>query len=486
MIYLGSALMVYNIISYQRFFAQLVRQGGWNGHRAVLRLPVVLLVMFLLGYLAVGIFGNPDLIVSGILFGGSIFVFVILMPLRRIIDHIKANEHLQAQLVSSEESNRVKTSFLASVSHEVRTPMNAIIGLDNLALGDPNLSPTTRDYLEKLGASARQLLSLINNILDISHVESGHLVLQNDEFQLRDAVLPLCAEIRSRCERKGLSFALEMDEGVEGACIGDMQKLTQVLESVLDNAVKFTDAPGSVRLAIRQTAGFDDYSTFSFRVSDTGVGISPEYLPKVFEIFSQEDASSKNRFGGSGLGLPIAKNLVELMNGEITIESEKNVGTTVEFTVTLKRPATAAAEKDGSETGKPLSLAGARVLVVEDVELNAEIVMDILSLEEIESDHAENGQIAVDMFSASEPGWYDAILMDVRMPVMDGLAATRAIRALDRPDAKTVPIIALTANAFDEDIQNSLQAGMNAHLAKPAEPDCIYETLRVLTGRNGE
>jgi CheY-like chemotaxis protein len=215
-----------------------------------------------------------------------------------------------------------------------------------------------------------------------------------------------------------------------------------------------------------------------------------EFLTKIFDPFSQEDGSTKNKYGSTGLGMAITKNIVEMMNGTISVESEKGVGTAFTVFVTLKNseheetaPAAAPGQETASASGgdeqRP-TLAGRRILLAEDIEINAEIMMDVLSMEEIEADHAENGRVAVEMFSASTPGSYSAILMDIHMPEMDGLEAAAAIRALDRPDAKKIPIIALTANAFDEDVQRSLQAGMNAHLSKPVEPDHLYRTLEDL------
>ncbi len=249
-----------------------------------------------------------------------------------------------------------------------------------------------------------------------------------------------------------------------------------MLLSILDNAVKYTDAPGTVTLSVQTAADASDLRTLRFAVTDTGVGIDSAFLPKVFEVFTQEDASATNRFGGSGISMALAKNIVELMNGNITVQSEKNVGST--FTVTL--PLRLAGDEIADAQEESVSLDGKRVLLAEDLPENAEIVTDLLELEGVETEHAENGQIALDLFSGAEPGTYDAILMDLRMPVMDGLEATRRIRTLPRADAKTIPIIALTANAFESDIRASLEAGMNAHLAKPADADYLYATLKRL------
>ena len=291
--------------------------------------------------------------------------------------------------------------------------------------------------------------------------------------------------VLSQCEQKGLYYEYRMLSPVDDAYIGDDMKLKEVLINILSNAVKFTNAPGTITLTVEKTAEFEERSTLRFRVKDTGIGMSRDYIPRLFEPFSQEAGSAKNKYGSTGLGMAITKSMVEMMNGTISVESVKGVGTEFTVVVTLKKvlkkemgqPGIGQTELGQSEEKKQAELAGRRVLVAEDIEMNAEILMDLLEMEEVESDHAENGRIAVEMFTNSAPGTYAAILMDIRMPVMDGLEAAKAIRALDRTDAKKIPIIALTANAFDEDVQRSLQAGMNAHLSKPVEPEHLYQTL---------
>ncbi|MBR6872280.1 MAG: response regulator [Ruminococcus sp.] len=524
------------------------------------------------------------------------------------------NQALSEALAAAEEANKAKTAFLSNMSHEIRTPMNAIIGLDSLALRNESLDPETREYLEKIGGSARHLLGLINDILDMSRIESGRMVLRKEEFSFRFMLEQINSMVMTQCSEKGLKYECRVIGGVSDFYIGDDMKLKQVLINILSNAIKFTNPPGEVYLTVERTAVFEDQSTLRFVIKDTGIGMDASFIPKVFDTFTQEDSSRNNKYGSTGLGMAIAKNIVDIMNGTISVTSEKGVGTEFTVAVTLKNSEhnnsedffidikdmrvlvvddeEVAAEHarivldeagimadtclsgtealhmleiqhlkqqpynlvlldwkmpnmDGiecakeirklysSETtiiiltsfnwdeimdealhigvdsflAKPLfasnvigeferiarknnmalfcekqraELAGRRILLAEDVFINAEIMKKLLEIKEAKIDHAENGRIAVNKFAKSEKGYYDAVLMDVRMPEMDGLEATETIRALDRADAKNIPIIAMTANAFDEDVQRSLQVGMNAHLSKPVDPERLYQTLEEL------
>ena len=527
---------------------------------------------------------------------------------------LQQRQALNDALEAAEQASKAKTAFLSNMSHEIRTPMNAIIGLDSIAMNDPATSDKTRDYLAKIDTSAKHLLSIINDILDMSRIESGRMIINHEEFSFSQMLEQVNTIISGQCRDKGLSYECHMNGRIDHYYIGDDMKLRQAMINILGNAVKFTPVGGSVTLTIDDIARFDNQATLRLTITDTGIGMSEEYLPRIFDAFSQENASVANNLGSTGLGMPITKNIIELMNGTIEVRSKKGEGTTFVVTVTLgvsTRKSDAIAddgfdphemrvlvidddpiacehaqitlgqvgihcdtassgsdalqmvemhhlrredynlilvdwkmpEMDGVQTTrrirdivgndtpiiiltsyhwddvvdeaheagvdcfvpKPLfaatvldefreafkkknelllagkaDLRGKRVLMAEDVQINAEIIVMVLSTRGVEADVAENGKEALEMFAAQPVGYYDAILMDMRMPVMDGLQATRAIRALDRPDAKTVPIIALTANAFDEDVQRSLQAGLNAHLSKPIEPDTLFATLESL------
>jgi signal transduction histidine kinase/L-asparagine transporter-like permease len=405
-----------------------------------------------------------------------------------IYSHVQKRERkTEIEKAVAEDASRAKTSFLSNMSHEIRTPMNAIIGLDSLALRNPDLQPETRDQLEKIGVSAKHLLGLINDILDMSRIESGRMTLKSDEFSFREFLDQINIIINGQCEDKGLQYESTIIGNVRDYYIGDDLKLKQVLINILGNAVKFTNAPGQVTLSVEETEETEVTRTLRFRIQDTGIGMDPEFIPKIFDSFTQEDETATNRYGGNGLGMAITKNYVDMMNGDILVESEKGVGSVFTVTVPLGRTDrinTKIPAAETAETGKENVLAGRRILIAEDVEQNAEILEDLLEMEEAETELAENGEIAVRMFSEKPEGYYNAILMDLRMPVMDGLTATRTIRELDRPDAKTIPIIAMTADVFEEDVEHCLQAGMNAHLAKPVEPEKLYGTLSELIREN--
>ena len=394
---------------------------------------------------------------------------------RETREQMAQNRALMEALAQAEEANAAKTAFLSSMSHEIRTPMNAIIGLDNIALRDSNISQQTRDELEKIGSSAKHLLSLINDILDMSRIESGRMVLKEQEFSFREFIDQISIIINGQCEDKGLTFICNRVEPLGEYFLGDDLRLKQIIINILGNAVKFTDPPGTVTFTVEQLPTADEHTMLRFTMKDTGIGMDESFLPKLFEPFSQEDATTTNRYGGSGLGMAITKNIVELMGGEIRVESRKGYGTTFCVQVPLRQ--VQHVEIEPAQPANAVCLTGLHVLIAEDMELNAEILMDLLEMEGITSDWAENGQIAVELFEQSEPSHYNAILMDMRMPVMDGLKATQTIRNLNRPDAASIPIIALTANAFEEDVKTCLQAGMNAHLSKPVDIDQLKLTL---------
>ena len=394
-------------------------------------------------------------------------------------EELRRSGQLREALQEARQANAVKTAFLSRMSHEIRTPMNAIIGLDKIALQEPGLNDTLREYLEKIGSSAEDLLTLINDILDMDRLESGQMVLQKSEFSLTGLLDQVSGAAEHQCREKGLSWQCQRKGEFRETYIGDPEKLKQVLTGLLSNAVKFTEA-GGVTLTAELLKQTERHGVVRFIVEDTGIGMDPTYLSHVFDAFSQEDGSSTNRYGGTGLGLAISKNMVDLMNGQISAASEKGKGSAFTVELTLQSPK---AQRETLLDRDP-DIRGCRILMAEDMVINAKIVEKLLTMQGATVDTAPNGRIAVERFRQEPEGTYDAVLMDIRMPEMDGLAAAEAIREIGTPYARGIPIVALTANAFDEDVQRSLQAGMNVHLSKPVEPTKLFQTLDRLIREN--
>ncbi len=375
-------------------------------------------------------------------------------------------------LAVAEAANLAQRDFLARMSHELRTPMNGVLGMTHVALqADP--PPRHREYLKKIQSSASLLLGIINDILDFSRIEAGKMSIEEHNFNLRDTLATIRELITPRTEEKGLDFSITVDDSVPVYVVGDELRLSQVLLNLLGNASKFTLA-GTVSLAVRAEPSASGAIRLHCAVADTGIGISAEQQGLLFQPFTQADSSTSREFGGTGLGLSISKALVELMGGAIAISSEAGKGSVFSFFVEL-----AAGEAPQGETAEPAALAearydGRRVLLVEDNDINQEIALTLLEETGLSVDVADNGEAGVEAFTLRD---YNLILMDVRMPIMDGLEATRRIRASAKHDAKSVPIIAMTANAMKEDRDASRDAGMNAHIAKPID---VWELKSVL------
>ena len=323
MIYLGSASWCTTFTATSAFHATSASTATGRRRRLLLGLPAVLLILFLIGYLLVGFFGKPDLIVSGILFGGSIFVYIIVYVLRRITDRIMENEQLKARLLATETTSKAKTEFLSNMSHEMRTPLNAILGLLRLMADDNSISPAVRANLDRIGASARHLLTIINDVLDMGDIDSGHLVLREERFSFADLMLELNSTVSAACHDKQLDYNCERIGSIDDEFIGDGAKLRHVLMSVVDNAVKYTDVPGVIRCSVEQIAADETTRTLRFIVQDNGIGMDPEFLTHVFEPFAREDFSNTNARSGSGLGLSIAKAIAEAMHGDLQDRKHK-------------------------------------------------------------------------------------------------------------------------------------------------------------------
>ena len=389
-------------------------------------------------------------------------------------------ERLRVALHMAEAANKTKTNFLASMSHEIRTPMNAIIGLASIMKEEAANEQTVLECTDKLDSASRYLLSLLNDILDMSKIESGNVMLQKQRFktsELWDSVNTLAV---AQAKPAGITYEYEAESELSEAYIGDGTRLQQVLVNLINNAMKFTPDGGTVKVSVCEPKKTKGRVCLQVKVADTGIGISQEFLPKLFDAFMQEHDGRTSIYGGSGLGLSIAKSYANLMDGDITVESELGKGTTftVEVWLEMVEEAKRALKKETKVVEiDELCFVGKRILLAEDHPLNTMVATRLLEKKGMVVAHAENGEKAVEMLASSDEFEYAAILMDIRMPVMDGIEATKAIRELDRADAKSIPIIAMTANAYDEDRKMTSDAGMNAHLAKPIETQLLYEIL---------
>ena len=475
MIYAGSALMAYNIYRYMCFSRDVRKRGNWDQEQKLFYLPIWLLIMFFIGYLIVGIFGKPDLVMAGILFGGSIFVFVMLLLIRRIFDRIQENEQLEVRLSAAEEASKAKTFFLSNMSHDIRTPLNAIIGFTALANQEGVTNEGKSAYIDKIDMASRQLLDIVNNVLDMSRIESGKFSLEPTCVNLEDCVREVCDLVRVQLEAKKIELSVSCAITHKWV-LCDKVMLDRALMNLLCNAGKFTEEDGSVSMRLTELARGDETCSYEIRIKDTGIGMSQEFADRLFVPFERERTSTVSRIQGTGLGLAITKSIVDMMGGKITVQTEKGKGT--EFTITVDFPLADPKEEIGSSEGDEISFEGMRALLVEDNMVNMEIAQMLLNQAGFLIETAENGEIALNMAAASEPGYYDVILMDIQMPVMDGYMATQAIRNLPDPRLAGIPIIAMTANAFQEDIKKAEEVGMNGHIAKPLDIPSMKATLQ--------
>lgn len=398
---------------------------------------------------------------------------------RNIDERKKMEEQMKKALEAAKRANRAKMDFISRMSHDIRTPINAIMGMSNIASTNLRNPEKVRDCLDKMGLSTRFLLSKINDILDMSKLESGKLAIAEKKFQFRELIQELKEMIFLQAEEKNQKLEISVDDSVAEAYLGDDLRLNQILFNLLSNAVSYTLEGGSISLKAEQISGRGEEAWLRITVADNGIGMSEEFQKVLFEPFEQECATEGRVFEGSGLGLPITRSLVQLMGGTIRFESKRHKGTT--FVVELPFKLLKTEEKEEApeeEYDFSQVFQGQRVLVVEDNEINLEIVQTFLESWNLQVDAAENGLIAVEKFKNSQPGWYQLVLMDIRMPVMDGLTATREIRALDRADAGTVPIMALTANVSPGDSQHAKKIGMNEYLTKPVEMKLLHRKIK--------
>lgn len=386
---------------------------------------------------------------------------------------------LESALEEAHRASRAKTEFLSRMSHDMRTPMNAIMGLSNLALDSQNMQEML-GYMKSINESGRQLLYLINDTLEMSRIEQEKFALKPEPIMASDMFAEIVSTIKVLAKEKGVDFQIDVSS-IEDVCLlADKLRISQIFINILSNAVKFTDSGGTVRFVVSCIKKTKTHASFQIVVEDTGIGISEEFLPHIFEAFQQENQEITSNYMGTGLGMSIVKKLVDAMDGTIEISSQKGIGTKITVTVSFRYD-----EKASAENRKPVFMydfAGKRILLCEDHPMNRKIAVKLLEKEGCIVEVAENGKAGLTKFLQSMPGSLDAILMDIRMPVMDGMDATRQIRASGHPDAKSIPIIAMTANAYAEDVRLCLDAGMNAHLSKPIETAKLYQTLSQCIG----
>ena len=478
MIYAGSALMAYNIYRYMCFSRDVRKHGNWDQEQKLFYLPILLLILFFVGYLIVGFFGKPDLVMAGILFGGSVFVFVMLLLIRRTFDRIQENEQLEVRLSAAEEASKAKTFFLSNMSHDIRTPLNAIIGYTTLANREGVTSEEKSRYIDQIGMAGRQLLDIVNDVLDMSRIESGKFNLEPTCVNLENCVREVCELVRIQLEAKKIELSVSCVVSHQWV-LCDKVMLDRALMNLLCNAGKFTEENGSVSLRLLELTSSDETGSYEIRIKDTGIGMSKEFSERLFIPFERERTSTVSRIQGTGLGLAITKSIVDMMGGSIAVQTEKGKGT--EFIITVDFPLAEPEKEICSSEGDEISFEGMRALLVEDNMINMEIAQMLLDQSGFLVETAENGKIALEMTAASEPGYYDVILMDIQMPVMDGYTAAKEIRNLPEPGLAGIPIIAMTANAFQEDIKKAEEVGMNGHIAKPLDiPDMKSTLQRVL------
>lgn len=425
---------------------------------------------------------DGKVLITPVFYNGAPYAFLAFSAVERenrensIKSMAELSRVISAQVISSRTAseNVARSEFFSKMSHEIRTPMNAVMGITKILLDSCELNDEVRDYVEKIDSSSHYLLELINSNLELSKIESGKMTVSSIPFDLQSLIDDTETIIRVQTEQKGLYLAV--NGTVKHRYVsGDSLKLRQVLINILGNALKFT-SHGGITLTVNETGVNGGNVCLHFSVKDMGIGISQENIEKIFDSFEQLDGRITAKYGGTGLGLAISSAYVSMMGGKLDVVSELGKGSEFYFDIELPITDKSKVESENADIGE-VSIEGRRILLAEDDEMNRMIAEKLLQNEGLIVETAENGEVAVQKFTDSEEGHYEAILMDIRMPVMDGLEATRKIRSLDRSDAKAVPIIALTANAFDEDIKKSAQCGMNGHLSKPID---IRQIRRVL------
>ncbi len=431
-------------------------------------------------------FRYPFLIIAFLLM--LVFIMVAISMTIRKKNYIaiqNKNIELGKAVAQANNANKAKSTFLARMSHEIRTPLNSIIGIIVICKNHINEPEKIKESLNKMENAAKILLGIINDILDMAAIESNKLEIESALFSVKELIHAVEDIYFEQCRSKGIRFEVKMENVRETELLGDILRLKQIFLNLVSNAYKFTPAGGSITLCAKEVSEHDGMAYYQFSVTDSGEGMSENMQKRLFQPFEQESAGTAKNHGGSGLGLSITKNLVELMSGSIFCKSQKNVGTS--FIISLPFIIPEVSQKTIDETiettPEEYDFQGRKVLVVDDTEINADILKELLEIVNMRADWAEHGRMALEMFEKSAVGEYTAIFMDVQMPVMNGYEATRAIRVSAHEEAKTIPIYAMTANTFKEDINEAFQAGMDGHLEKPIDIDLIYSILQKIIAK---
>ena len=480
-VYTGAAMMLYNILQYSRFIRKVRERGLWVENQFILYVPLFFLIIFLITYLMVSVMSIPDIIVSTIMFAGGVFATSVLVVTWRITDRIRIIERQDARLIAAEDSNAARSFLLTNMSHEIRSPLNAILGYTVLARRSGLTPEPEHSYFDKIEKAGQQVLTILNNAIDMSRVVEGEIELHPEPLDIEALIKKSCELLTNSIELRHIHFDSKFNIQ-HHMVLCDKVHLNRILVNLLGASCKFAGENGSVFLRvseIRHTGNYRNDAWYEFHIKDNGAGISDQIARDFFTPFEQ-DSTHTVMDQDTALDMAITKRIVDAKGGKIEVRTEQGKGT--EFVITLHFPIVEepdSAEEDGNDV--QYNFRGKRLLVVEDGEINREIASELLRHAGFDVETAENGRIGFEMVANSIPGYYSAVLMDIQMPEMDGYEATEAIRALSDEKLRNIPIIAMTANVFREDILAEQKAGMQDHIDKPLDVNKMLATIaRVL------
>ena len=488
LVYAGSALMLLNIVRYIMLERVVLRSNYWDKGRGPLHIPLILLVLFLAGFLAVGSVETPDNVVAAILFGGSLFVFLILSLMKIILKKVDEGEErvgaVHKDLKAEKKEHEAKSAFLSNIGHDIRTPMNVIMGCIALCKKEGASLPEIRENVAKMERACQHLLSLVNDVLEMSRIESGKIEAEESTLDLREMVAEWQETFATQMQEKNINFSVDCSSVKDPLVTCSRQGFNRVIMNLLSNACKFTPDGGTVSLKLTEIpSDREGFGLYELRVKDNGIGMTESVVSRLFDAFEMERSSSLSGVQGVGLGMAITKRIVDQMNGKIQVQSQSGKGTEFVVTVPMRLQSATQTQWGSDLPNCPVNFAGKRVLLVEDMPVNREVTGLILKNMGFEVEFAANGEEAVYKLSSVHPGYYHVVLMDIHMPVMDGYEATRRIRRLSNVEQAYVPIVAMTANTFSGDMEKAMEAGMNAYVAKPIDVAVLEKTLAGIFGK---